>query len=40
MLKILVVVFFVLSSFMWSTVKVASDADAKQRKITGSGDKL
>lgn len=40
MLKILVVVFFVLSSFMWSTVKVASDADAKLRKITGSVDEL
>ena len=40
MLKILVVVFFVLSSFMWSTVKVASDADAKLRKITGQGDEL
>ena len=39
MLKILVVVFFILSS-MWSMVKVASDADAKLRKITGSGDKL
>ena len=40
MLKILVVVFFVLSSFMWSMVKAASDADAKLRKITGSGGKL